>query len=268
MAHATQPVDLSHRDAGRVAQLLPWLEAVSQRYLRLRWSGAENIPRTPVMYVANHNGGILGPDVACTLAILWRTLGPEFPLYALSHDFAMRHAPPLGALIAKLGALRACRASAARVFESGGQLLVYPGGDIDAYRHWSRRNEVVILPRTGFIHTARAAGVPIVPIVAAGAHRSAFVLTEGKRLARAMRLRTWGRLERFPVALALPWGVAVGPWTPYLPLPFAITMRVLPPMNVMTDESPHEAAARVQAQMQAALDDMVAPRARERSTTE
>src|SRR5262249_15465746 len=149
--------------------------------------------------------------------------------------------------------------NARRVFSSGGQILVYPGGDQDAYRSSKRRNEIVILPRTGFIRTARASGVPIVPIVVAGAHRSALVIAEGKRIARALRMKEWARVERFPVALALPWGIALGPWLPYLPLPFSMVLRVLPALDVMTDETEHDAASRVQSTMQAALDDMLRP---------
>jgi 1-acyl-sn-glycerol-3-phosphate acyltransferase len=98
---------------------------------------------------------------------------PENPLYALAHDFAMHHFWPLGRVLQKVGAIAACRANAERVLSSGGQVLVYPGGDLDAYRHFDRRNEVVLLPRTGFVKVAQSLGAPIVPIVAQGAHRSA-----------------------------------------------------------------------------------------------
>ncbi|MDB4970192.1 MAG: putative acyltransferase [Myxococcales bacterium] len=250
------PDALDRRVPALIARLLPLVEWFNARYLRLRVEGGDQLPDGPTLFVANHNGGIMGPDLFCTLAFLWRRLGPHRPLYALAHDFAMRQLTPLGRLLQQVGAIRATRANAERALAAGGSVLVYPGGDLDAYRHFSRRNEVVLLPRTGFIKVAQAAGVPIVPLVAEGAHRSAIIFTEGQRLARLLRLSRWARLERFPVALALPWIVAPGPWLPYLPLPLPIQLRVLPPIAVPPDAEPDELAREIQARMQRALDEM------------
>lgn len=249
------PDALDRRDPKLIAQLLPALEAFNAGYLRLRVEGAEHIPRTPALFVANHNGGIMGPDLFCTLGVLWRSLGAETPLYALAHDFAMRQLRPLGSILQRFGAVRASRANAAKVFAAGGSVLVYPGGDLDAYRHFSRRNEVVLLPRSGFIEVARAAGVPIVPVVARGAHRSAIIFTEGKGIARWLRLHHWARLERFPVALALPWIVAPGPWLPYLPLPLPVRLRILQPITIAAGDA-RPLAEEIESRMQSALDEM------------
>ena len=191
-----------------------------------------------MLYVANHNGGIAGPDLACTLGTLWEARGPEAPLYALAHDFVMRQFQQVGAVIQRFGALRAKPENALSALRAGAQVLVYPGGDLDAYRHTRRRDEVVLGTRTGFVRVAQAAGVPIVPIVAHGAHRSAYIFTEGEAIARRLALKRWARLERFPIALALPWGVALGPWLPYLPLPFPVRLRALPPIEAPADVDP------------------------------
>jgi 1-acyl-sn-glycerol-3-phosphate acyltransferase len=244
------------RDAKLIARLLPYVNAFNERYLRLRVLGRENLTREPALLVGNHNGGIAGPDLLCTLATLWNELGPDAPLYAMAHDFAMRQLTPLGRVLARFGAMRASPDNARRVLAAGGHVLVYPGGDLDAYRRSSRRNEVVLGRRNGFVRVARSTGVPMVPIVAHGAHRSAWVLTDGEGIARAIRLREWARLERFPIALALPWGVALGPWTPYLPLPFPVTLSILPPMHVRDDETDDDARERVRAAMQRTLDEL------------
>ena len=250
------PDSLDRRDPALIARVLGSAEAFGKHYLRLRSEGLEHIPTGPAMFVANHNGGIMGPDLFCTLPLLWRTLTVESPLYALAHDFAMRQVTPLGRLLQRFGAVAASRANARRVFARGGQVLLYPGGDLDAYRTSDRRNDVVILPRTGFVEVAQELGVPIVPIVAHGAHRSAFIFSEGRAIARALRMKRWARLERFPLAFALPWGIAPGPWLPYLPLPFPVRLRVLPPVRVSArDDAGHE-ARRIERQMQDALDDL------------
>ena len=64
------------------------MDAFSSCYLRLRSEGVENVPRGPAIFAGNHNGGIMGPDLFCTLSTLWRALTVTSPLYALAHDFA------------------------------------------------------------------------------------------------------------------------------------------------------------------------------------
>jgi 1-acyl-sn-glycerol-3-phosphate acyltransferase len=249
---------LDRRDARLIARVQPSIEAVARRYFALRSEGEAHVGRAPAVFVANHNGGIMGPDLFCTLPVLWRVLTPKSPLYALAHDFAMRQFSPLGRLLQRFGAVRACRANAERVLANGGQVLVYPGGDLEAYRTTRRMNEVVILPRTGFVEVARKMNVPIIPIVTQGAHRSAYIFAEGQRIARLLGMSNWARLERFPLALALPWGLAPGPWLPYLPLPFPIRLRILPPVRVGPGEPGMDAALRVQRCMQTALDELSA----------
>jgi 1-acyl-sn-glycerol-3-phosphate acyltransferase len=247
---------LSARDPAVIESVLPFVRLANRHYLRLRAEGFENLPEGPVLYVGNHSGGITGPDLCCTLGSLWDARGSQAPLYALAHDFPMRHLPRFGAVIQRFGALRAEPESALAALRAGAQVLVYPGGDLDAYRHARRRDEIVLGNRTGFVRVAQAARVPIVPIVAQGGHRSAYIFSEGERLARVLRLKRWARLERFPLALALPWGLALGPWLPYLPLPFPIQLRVLPAILAPAEEDPELIRERVRVAMQTALDDL------------
>ncbi len=259
MSRRRAPYDADSLDARspeRVAAILPLARLLNRRYVRLRAEGFDRLPDGPALYVGNHNGGIAGPDLCCTLGSLWEARGPDAPLYALAHDFAMRQLPPLGRLLQSYGALRATPDNARRALDRGAQVLVYPGGDLDAYRHSRRRDEVVLGTRTGFVRVAQAAGVPITPIVAHGAHRSAYIFSEGEGIARVLRMKRWARLERFPLALALPWGLAPGPWVPYLPLPFRIQLRVLEPVPAPASVDPATIRARVQALMQEALADL------------
>lgn len=252
------PDRLDRRNPRWIASVLPALRAFNSLYFRMQVDGVENIPRSSALFVANHNGGIAGPDLCCTFGVLWDTLGPEAPLYALAHDFAMRQFTMFGRLLQRLGAVRATRNNALSVLRRGGQAIVYPGGDLDAYRHFRRRDEIVFGGRTGFVRVAQEAGVPIIPIIAQGAHRSAFIFHEGHTLARHIRLKRWGRLERFPVAFALPWGIALGPWIPYLPLPWSIRLRILSPIRVPADADPAAVRDDIRARMQAAVLDMAA----------
>ncbi|MGE0789447.1 MAG: 1-acyl-sn-glycerol-3-phosphate acyltransferase [Sandaracinaceae bacterium] len=256
---AFDPQRLDARDPELVEALLPLFESIARGYLRVRVEGAEHLRASgPVLYVGNHNGGILGPDLFCTLSMLWRHHGPQTPLYALAHDFAMRRVTPLGRMLAAVGALRAHPTSARLALSAGHSVLVYPGGDLDAYRPFWHRDRVVFGPRAGFARVAADAGASIVPVVAHGAHRSALFFHEGRWLARLLGLRRWSRIESFPLALGLPWGVGAGPWVPYLPLPFPIRLRVLAPIRVDRTDDPLAVRDLVVGRMQRALDELAA----------
>jgi 1-acyl-sn-glycerol-3-phosphate acyltransferase len=250
------PDRLDARDTEFIRAVMPFAEAFNTHYLQLKRDGLENIPRGPALFVANHNGGIAGPDMVCTMATLLEVLGPDAPLYALAHDVAMRYFTPLGRFIQKFGGMRACPENAKRVFDAGGQVLVYPGGDMEAYRHSRDRDRIIFGSRSGFVRVAQSAGVPIVSIVTHGAHRSAYIFSDGEFIARAIQLERWARTERFPLAFALPWGIALGPFAPYLPLPFPIHLRVLPPVHVTPGDDPDEMRETVRSLMQDALDVM------------
>jgi 1-acyl-sn-glycerol-3-phosphate acyltransferase len=247
---------LDARDPELIAEVLPAVSWYMRRYVRLRAEGLERLGSGPALLVANHNGGIFGPDLLATLGSLWNALGPAAPLYALAHDFAMKQLTPLGRCLQRLGALRASPDNARRALARGAQVLVYPGGDLEAYRHFSRRNRIVLGGRHGYLRVARQLRVPIQPVVTQGAHCSALILCEGRGLARMLRLRSWARLERFPLALCLPWGISVGPWLPYLPLPFRLRLRVLPRTFVSADETDECAHARITADMQRTLNEL------------
>lgn len=252
------PYRLDARDPEMVRALLPLFERIARSYLRAEIEGDEHVRPGPVLYVANHNGGILGPDLFTTMGLLWRKLGPEAPLYAMAHDFAMRRVTPLGRVLQRMGAMRAHRENALRALRAGEAVLAYPGGDLDAYRSFAARDRIVFGPRAGFVRVARDARVPIVPIVTQGAHRSAVIVHEGAWLASALGLRSYARIERCPIALALPWGIAVGPWVPYLPLPFRVRVRVLPPVQVGANASVELVRRRIVSSMQRALDELAA----------
>jgi 1-acyl-sn-glycerol-3-phosphate acyltransferase len=79
---------------------------------------------------------------------------------------------------------------------------------------------------------AKKTGVPIVPVVATGGHDTFLPLTDGRRIAQALRLDKLARLKVLPISLALPWGLNVGDFFGHIPLPAKIRMEVLSPIDV------------------------------------
>jgi 1-acyl-sn-glycerol-3-phosphate acyltransferase len=224
-----------------------------RRYHRLAVDGALDDPGEQVLFVANHGfGGIFDLNVFAILAA-FEELGLDRPVTALTHEMAWTLR--VGRLVEAVGARPASRESALDAFARGEHVLVLPGGDLDAFKPFAERHRIVFGGRTGFARLALEAGVPVVPIVSAGAGESLLVLSDGQRIAKALRLDSMLRSKTVPVSVSLPWGVNVGAvgFLPYLPLPSKLVTRVLPPMRPEDGETAEDFAGRVETLMQETL---------------
>jgi 1-acyl-sn-glycerol-3-phosphate acyltransferase len=208
--------------------LLPLMHRMS-RYFDGEVRGLERVPAGgPVLLVGNHSGGVLTPDTVVFFAAWYRRFGLERALVGLAHDAAFG-VPGFRTLMRKLGEAPANRENARRALDAGLAVLLYPGGDHEAFRPWRERHRVDFGGRKGFIEPALRTGVPVVPVVAHGGHSSLVILTRGEWIGRLFgvgRIRT----RSFPLAWQIPWGLSsVG--IPGIPLPAKITVEVCAPMR-------------------------------------
>lgn len=225
-------------------------------YNRHEVSVAQPIPDVPVLFVANHGfGGIVDLNVFA-FAAAYDRLGLDREVITLTHQIAWTLRADK--LVEPFGARPAGRRSALEAFEEGNNVLVFPGGDVDALKSWKQRNEILFSGRTGYARLAMEAGVPVVPVVTAGAGESLLVLSGGTRLAKTLRLDKALRLKALPLSMSLPWGVNLGlvGILPYLPLPTKLETSVLAPMNPEPEESAEGFAERVRSAMQLELDSL------------
>lgn len=198
-------------------------------WFRSEVRGLDNIPdRGAALVVANHSGGMLTPDVLIFAPEFYRHFGYDRPLYTLAHYGVLLG--PTGALFRRLGVIHASRENAAAALHSGAVVLVFPGGDYDAYRPTAEANTIDFNGRTGYVRTALAADVPIVPTVSIGAQESQLFITRGNWLARRLGLHRF-RLDILPVSLGVPFGLSVIV-PPNLPLPTKVITEVLPPIDI------------------------------------
>ena len=224
-------------------------------YFRARVDGIEQMPGGPFLAVGNHSGGVLIPDVLVWLSAYHAT-GRSPALHTLAHDAIFSTYPSaLRDWMSDWGAVPAEPGAAHRLLEAGHAVQVYPGGDLDACRPFHARNRICFGGRTGYVRLAREAGVPIVPVVSQGAHRSIIILRSGRRLARWTGAHRRYRLAALPLSLSLPWGLWLGPVPGYIPLPLPIRIRVLPPIE--PEGTIEQVDARVRDAMQTTLSDMV-----------
>ena len=233
-----------------------WL---GQHYFRVAVHGGERVPATgPALLVGNHSAGLMPVDALFAIDDIRARHGAGRVVHPLVHDFAYQ-APRLGRHARRFGVLRASRENAAAAFADDRIVLVYPGGDKDAFRPYGERNRIVLAGRKGFVRLALAHRVPVIPLVSVGLHESLVVLTRGERIAQKLELKRLLRTEVAPLALMFPWGLAPAA-VPFLPLPTDIEMRFGEPIR-LEGEADDEAALdagyrRVEAAMQAILDDL------------
>lgn len=182
----------------------------------------------PALVVGNHSCLFYMPEVwICGQAILSRRgIGP--PTYLLAYDLLFA-VPGVGSFLRRLGALPASTDEAESALAGGACVMVYPGGDLEACRPWTQRNRVDFGGRKGFIRLALRRGVPVVPVVAHGAHHAVVVLTRGDRLARAAGLRNV-RINVFPILAGFPFGVT-SILLPPPPMPAQVTVEFLPALD-------------------------------------
>jgi 1-acyl-sn-glycerol-3-phosphate acyltransferase len=256
--------DLGGPDADDLNEALPAFvdQAVSfvRRYHRLEIDLQTPAPEEPVLFVANHGfGGIFDLNVMASNAAL-EDLDLDRPVIFLTHQLAWTLG--VGRVIEHLGARPASTESAEAAFAEGSHVMVFPGGDVEAAKSFSHRNEVIFGGRSGFARLAMEQKVPIIPIVTAGAGESLLVLSDGKSLAKKLKLDKLLRLKALPVSLSFPWGLSVGAvgQLPYLPLPTKLRTTVLPKMTPKKGEEAAEFAGRVQTAMQDAMTEMTANR--------
>ncbi|TDG12187.1 acyltransferase family protein [Seongchinamella unica] len=206
-------------------------------YFRLEVDGWDRIPDEPVLLIGVHSGGPLTMDAWTLVFSWWRHFGAERPLHGTAHDVLMK-SPKLGDYFRRMGVISPRRENIQAAFEKGDDVVLWPGGEVDAYRSWSKRDTAVLGGRKGFIRLAIQSGVPIVPVATVGGHDTLFVLSEGRPLARALKLKERMRSDLAPVTLSWPFGVALH-LTPFqhIPLPAKIRTELLEPVYLSSDKS-------------------------------
>ena len=258
-------VDPFQRDPDSIRRVMPLVNALNT-YYGTEVRGWENLPaRGPMLVVGNHSGGAETCDFAFFLQKWVEVRGAEAPLYSLAYDLLFAN-PLLASWFRHCGVVPANPQNARRALEMGAAVMVFPGGDYEAYRPWSERNTIDFGGRLGFVELALRSGVPVVPMVIHGAHQSTIVLTRGSRIARATGL---GKLhvKIFPFIWNLPFGPTPA-FVPSAQLPAKVTVQIEKPLRWQRSAGNHAPApavlrsryAEITALMQRRLDALAAER--------
>lgn len=247
--------ELTKWDPVFTAQANKLIAPIINRWFRVEVRGLESIPPAGgVLLVSNHSGGVLTPDPLVFGPAFYDRFGYDRPLYILAHYGVFF--TPLRSYLGRIGAIHASPENAAEALHSGATVLVYPGGDYDAYRPTLRQNVIDFNGRTGYVKIAIETGVPIVPVVSIGAQETQLFLSRGDRIAKRLGLHRI-RLDILPVTVGLPFGMTML-FPANFPLPTKIVNQALQPIDIFSlfgrDPDVAEVDSYVRSVMQKALD--------------
>ena len=245
---------LMKKQAGWVARLMDY-------YFRLEIGGWENLPKQPALLIGVHSGGPLTMDAWTIAYAWWRHFEGARTLHGTAHDFLM-NTPLLGRYFRRMGVIAPTRENIQTSLARGDDVILWPGGEKDAFRRWSLRDKAVLGERSGFIRLAIRNGTPIVPVATVGGHDTLFVLSEGRWLAKLLNLKKYLRSDVAPITLSWPLGVALH-LTPlqHIPLPAKIRTEFLEAIRFDVDPAMADDAeyvkrmyAEVERRIQAGMD--------------
>ncbi|KUI22821.1 glycerol acyltransferase [Mycobacterium sp. GA-1285] len=247
--------ELAKWDPEFIEQVRKVCDPIAKLWFRAEVRGLEFLPPAGgALLVSNHSGGAMTPDLLVLAPAFYEKFGYDRPLYTLGHDGLFKL--PLAATLRKIGVIHASPENAVKALLSSGIVLVFPGGDYDAYRSTFAQNTINFHGRKGYVRAAIEAGVPIVPSVSIGGQETQLFLMRGDRLAKRLGLHRF-RMEILPLGLGLPFGLT-STIPANFPLPSKIVTEVLKPIDIPAqfgaDPDVDEVDAHVRAVMQEALD--------------
>ena len=262
MSDAADTSDVPAWNPAKVASFLDVARPLIKLWHRSQVRGLEHVPDGGALMVSNHSGGSLTMDFPVFLIDWCARFGIERPCYLLAHAVVFK--TPIADWLRGIGLVPASREVAQTVLDSGASLMVFPGGDYDVTRPFTRATTIDFGGHVGYVTTALKADVPIVPMVSIGGQENQLYLYRSEALARMLRLPQLARLATVPITFGFPWGLSLLSIPPNIPLPTKITTQVLEPVNVRAefghDPDPHVVDAHIRKQMQAALDELARQR--------
>ena len=163
-------VDAWGKDPALTRQLRPLAELLVDRYWRVRTEGAELVPPGGCILVANHAGAL--PLDGPVLHLALQRERPDLAGARWLLEDQVFHAPFVGVLANRLGAVRASPENALGLLAEGRPLVVFPEGFHGLAKGFSERYRLQRFGRGGYLKIALRAGVPVVPVAIVGGEES------------------------------------------------------------------------------------------------
>jgi len=163
-------LDVWGKDLSLTRSLEPLSDFLYDRYFRVTVEGADHVPAGPVILVANHSGAL--PLDGMMLYLALRRERADLPDARWLMEDQVFHAPFIGVLANRLGAVRANPENATRLLEERRPVAVFPEGIQGISKPFGERYQLKRFGRGGYVKLAARLNVPIVPVAIVGAEES------------------------------------------------------------------------------------------------
>jgi 1-acyl-sn-glycerol-3-phosphate acyltransferase len=162
------------RDAELVGGLQPLLDFLYERYWRVSVQGVDQIPMGGAILVANHSGALPYDGLVAAQALQRERPDLREPRWLVEDQIF--HAPVLGTLLNRLGAVRASPENALRLLDEQRPVLVFPEGYQGLSKPFAQRYQLKRFGRGGFVKLALRTGAPIIPVAIVGSEETSPLL--------------------------------------------------------------------------------------------
>ena len=182
-------------------KLRPWLDSLCERHFHVELYGAQNIPaHGRALLVANHSRASVWDGIVLRAALRSKHPAGRVPRWLV--DDQQFHAPFLGTIVNRLGAVRACQENAERLLLREELVAVFPEGSKATDRPYEERHRLQRFGRGGYVKLALRTGTPVFPV--------AIVATEHEGAVWRNRLANASRVLSAPFASLRPGFARIG----------------------------------------------------------
>ncbi|MBZ4419919.1 lysophospholipid acyltransferase family protein [Myxococcus sp. RHSTA-1-4] len=199
-------IDEYGKDPALVEHLEPVLEFLYSQYWRVSVQGADHVPQGAAILVANHSGALPYDGLVMSLVLSRERPDLREPRWLVEDQ--VFHAPVLGTLFNRLGAVRACPENALRLLDEQRPLVVFPEGYQALSKPFAERYRLKRFGRGGFVKLALRTGAPIVPVAIVGGEETSPLL--GRLPASFLGLPYLPLTPLGPLPLPAKWSVRFG----------------------------------------------------------
>ena len=158
------------KDLSLTRSLEPLSDFLYDRYFRVTVEGADHLPSGACILVANHSGAL--PLDGPMLHLALRRERADLPEARWLIEDQIFHAPFIGVLANRLGAVRANPENATRLLEEKRPVVVFPEGIQGISKKFAERYQLKRFGRGGYVKLAIRLNVPIIPVAIVGAEES------------------------------------------------------------------------------------------------
>jgi 1-acyl-sn-glycerol-3-phosphate acyltransferase len=198
-----------------VARLLERIGPLLRVLHRPTFDVEANLPASgPFLLVANHSGGLGLSELLTTTWFRRTRLGADWRIATMAHP-SIFCIWPFSVLLRGTGAIPSVREHALDALAKGIPVLVFPGGEFEAWRPIWQANRVCFGGHKGFLRLARDARVPIVPMGIRGSHYTTPILWRSRLLPYLLIVPSLLGRKTFALTAA---GLAGAVGAMYLPL--------------------------------------------------